>query len=91
MALIGMDVEAANGHSQHLQTQGIDAITNAITSIESVVNGLMDAWKGTDATNFQSDWNSSLKPNLNTVHTSLVDYQTKLKNNIQEQINTSAT
>lgn len=91
MAIIGMDVEAATGHATSLQTNGIDALHNLITQLDSTVNGLMDAWKGTDAGNFQSDWQSSHKPNLTTIQAALTDFHTKLNQNIQAQVDTSAS
>jgi uncharacterized protein YukE len=91
MAFIGMDVDAATGHAQTLQNQGVDAIQSIITALDGLLPQIMDAWKGTDATSFDSDWNSSHKPNLSNIHSALVEFHTKLTQNIQQQTETSAS
>jgi uncharacterized protein YukE len=91
MAFIGMDVEAATGNAQTLQSQGVDAIQNVISALDGLVPQLMSNWRGTDATGFESDWNSTHKPNLSTVHQALLEFHTKLTQNIQAQTETSAT
>jgi uncharacterized protein YukE len=91
MAFIGMDVDAATGYASTLQSQGVDAVQSVISALDSLLPQLMDAWKGTDATSFDSDWNSTHKPNLTSVHTALVDFHTKLTQNISQQTETSAT
>lgn len=90
MALVGMDIELAQSQLSQLQNQGVDAVQQLIAQLDGLVNQIESNWKGSDATNFHSEWNGNLKSALNNVHTQLADFHTKFNQNIQDQAATSS-
>jgi uncharacterized protein YukE len=89
MAFIGMDIEQATSHQSQLKNQGIDALFNAIHSLDGVLGQLVDVWKGLDSTNFHSDWMQTHRPNLSTVHDNLQTFHDNLGREIQDQLRAS--
>jgi uncharacterized protein YukE len=90
MALVGMDTDLATTQAQQLNTQGVDAIQTLIGTLDSLLNQVEGNWKGTDATNFHTEWASTHRTQLTNVHTALADFHTKFVQNINEQVTTSA-
>lgn len=91
MALVGMDTDLATSQAQQLATQGVDAISTLISTLDSLVNQISSNWKGNDSVNFGTEWTSTHRTQLSNVHTALSDFHTKFAQNIQQQIETSAT
>lgn len=90
MALVGMDTDLAQTQLTQLQNQGVDALQQMIGQLDALIGQIEGNWKGADASNFNSEWNSNIKTMLNNVHTQLADFHTKFNSNIQAQVQTSA-
>jgi uncharacterized protein YukE len=91
MAFEGMDTDLAQSQSQQLQSQGVQGVQTLIQQIDGLVGQIESNWKGPDATNFQNEWNSSLRTQLNNVESALSDFHSTFTQNIQAQISASAT
>jgi uncharacterized protein YukE len=90
MAFEGMDTDLAQSQATQLQSQGVDGVQQLISQIDGLVNQIEGNWKGADATNFQTEWNSTLRSQLHNVQQSLSDFHTTFNTNIQQQISASA-
>ena len=64
MAFEGMDVDEVRSLAGQLQNQA-QKITDVVSSIESIVSSMENVWKGKDATEFLSWWQTQHKPALN--------------------------
>ena len=91
MALVGMDTDLATSQHTQLSTQGEQAIQQIIQTLDSLLGQIADNWRGNDSTNFHNDWQSTHRTQLSNIATSLGDFATTFNNNIQQQIQTSAS
>lgn len=90
MAVSGMDTDLATSHATQLSTQGVDAVSTLISTLDSLVNQITENWRGTDAVQFQHEWTGSYRTQLNSVHQALSEFHGQFTRNIQEQISTSS-
>lgn len=85
MAFQGMDVDQVKGEYTKLNT-AIGELEKQMGDLTSLVGRLVpDLWKGTDANNFQQDWNGTHKSALNTLIQNLKTYAKDFNEDIQEQ------
>jgi len=91
MALVGMDTDLATTQAQQLATQGVDAISTLISTLDSLVGQINSNWQGNDANNFHNEWTSNHRTQLHNIFNSLSDFHTTFTRNIHEQIATSAS
>lgn len=91
MALVGMDTDLAQTQHSSLTTQGIDAIQNILTSLDGLLGQIADNWKGNDSVNFHQEYQTTHRTQLNTLHQELTAFAQKFNQNIQDQINVSAS
>mgnify|MGYP000932945047 CR=1 FL=1 len=90
MAFVGMDTDLAQTQLTRLQTQGIDQIQNAITTLNSLLGDIAGNWKGADSAAFHSNWQSGPAVQLNNILQALTHFHGEFNKNIQEQIATSS-
>jgi uncharacterized protein YukE len=90
MALVGMDTDLAHSQLSQLQHQGIDAIQAVMGQLDALLGQIVDNWKGQDALNFHNEYNSSLRTQLNNIHTALSEFASVFNQNISDQIATSS-
>jgi uncharacterized protein YukE len=90
MAFEGMDTDLATSQASQLQSQGVDALQQLISSVGGLVSQIEGNWKGPDASNFQNEWTSQLQSQLNNVHNALSSFHTTFTSNINQQISASS-
>ena len=82
MAIQGMDPEAVRSFATQLSTdaENIDTIVNSLTS---QLGGVQ--WIGADASRFTGDWESTYRPQLQSVSNALRDAATVANANATQQ------
>jgi len=90
MALIGMDVDQVSQSANQINSQS-GQLQTLITQLTSTVNNLSSIWVGTDATTFVSTTWPTHKSNLDKCKADLDTLVTQLKQEIQQQTQTSAS
>ena len=86
MAMIGMDVQQVRELATQFGAKA-DAIDDIITEITNRLNST--EWKGFDADQFRTDWNTNLTNDLRKVANALRTAQQQANRNAQDQENTS--
>ncbi len=84
MAFEGMDVDEVRSLAGQLQTQA-QKITEVVSSIDSIVSSMENVWKGKDATDFQSWWQTQHKPHLNQAEEAIMGLHQSALNNASAQ------
>ena len=84
MAFEGMDTEEVRTLAGQLQNQA-QSITQVISSIDSIVASMESVWKGKDATDFQSWWQTQHRPHLSQAEQAIMGlHQSALSNAAQQ-------
>ena len=88
MALVGMDSEAVRAFANQLTTDAeqIDTLVNSLTNQLSGVQ-----WIGADASRFTSEWETTYRPQLQSVSTALRDAASVANANATQQEQASAS
>lgn len=87
---LGLDPELVGQMATKFDSEATN-INNLITMMNSVVQSNIPAnWKGSDAQQFDSDWNTSLRPQLQAVENALRNAANAARRNISAQQNTSS-
>jgi WXG100 family type VII secretion target len=84
----GMNVDAIEQLSRDLKGQA-HQIEAVISSVDRLVNQSQNEWKGKDATDFASWWNTQHRPALKDLQGKLDGLGTSAHNNAVEQKNVS--
>lgn len=83
----GMDPQAVRSFASQL-TSDAEQIDNIINTLASQLHGL--PWKGNDATRFNSEWDSTYRPQLHSVSNALRDAANVANTNASQQEQASA-
>lgn len=87
---LGLDPELVGQMATRFDNEAQN-INNLISQMNSVVSSNIPAnWKGSDAQQFDSAWQSTLVPQLRNVESALRDASTTARRNIQSQQSTSS-
>ncbi|MBB0990985.1 WXG100 family type VII secretion target [Dietzia sp. SLG510A3-30A2] len=87
---LGLDPELVGQMATRFDSEAQN-IQNLISQMNSVVSSNIPAnWKGTDAQQFQGEWESTLVPQLRNVEQALRLASTTARRNIQAQQSTSS-
>ncbi|WP_371163982.1 WXG100 family type VII secretion target [Buchananella felis] len=86
MAMIGMDVEQVRALAREFEDKA-GTLEQAKSSIGTKLRST--EWKGSDATQFTSDWDNTLSKQLQNVIDALKQAAQKAKQNAQRQEDTS--
>ena len=84
MAFEGMDVDEVRSLAGQLQTQAQN-ITQVVSSIDSIISSMENVWKGKDATDFLSWWQTQHKPHLNHAEEAIMGLHQSALNNAAAQ------
>ena len=84
MAFEGMDVDEVRSLAGQLQTQAQN-ITQVVSSIDSIISSMENVWKGKDATDFQSWWQTQHRPHLNQAEEAIMGLHQSALNNAAAQ------
>jgi len=90
MAMLGMDVDQADGAVSKINSQS-GQLQTLISQLNSTVTGLSSFWTGSDATQFVGTVWPSHKSNLDKVKADLDQLSSDLKKEIEQQRQTSAS
>ena len=88
MAIEGMDLEQVRAFANQLNSDA-EQIENIVNSLTSQLGNVQ--WIGNDASKFTSEWDSSYRPQLQSVSTALRDAANVANNNATQQEQASAT
>ena len=88
--IIGLDPAAVTAMAGKFTAEA-QAIQGVISKLESIVNANVNqTWKGTDATQFQNQWQGTLKKQLANIAEQLNQAATTAKKNVADQQSTSS-
>ncbi len=86
--VFGLDVEAVRSLANTLRTQA-EQVRTVVTTITSQMD--QTDWNGSDATQFQEEWQGTHSAKLNEIAAALEQYGTTADNNAQMQEETSSS
>ena len=87
---LGLDPELVGQMATKFETEAQN-INNLISQMNSVVSSNIPAnWKGSDAQQFEGQWQSTLVPALRNVETALREASTTARRNVESQRTTSS-
>jgi WXG100 family type VII secretion target len=84
MAFEGMDVDAVTGMAGQLDSQA-SQIQSVISSIDGIISNMEGSWKGADALEFESWWQSQHRPAMVAVETAVTGLGQSARNNVSQQ------
>ena len=84
MARLGMDADEVERVASGLHTQS-QALGQAISSINNLVNQAVHVWEGPDSKQFQDWWNSQHQPALKRAQEAIEGLSQSAKNNANAQ------
>ncbi len=85
--MLGMDIQGVRQLAQQM-TQKAQEISQIASTLSTALGSVQ--WVGQDATNFRSEWDGSLRTQLQNVVQALEDASNKATTNANEQEATSA-
>jgi hypothetical protein len=88
MARLGMDADLVESAGRELKTRAGD-ITNIVSELDRLVNGLLSIWDGPDAKTFVEQWWPEHKNQLVKASTTIEGLGQSALNNASEQRNVS--
>jgi uncharacterized protein YukE len=86
--VFGLDVEAVRSLANTLRTQA-EGVRQVVTTITSQMS--QTQWSGSDAVQFQDEWDGTHAAKLNEIAAALETYGTTADNNAQMQEETSSS
>ncbi|PUB30139.1 type VII secretion system (Wss) protein ESAT-6 [Promicromonospora sp. AC04] len=86
--VFGLDVEAVRSLANTLRTQA-EGVRQVVTSITAQM--AQTQWSGSDAVQFQEEWDGTHATKLNEIAAALETYGTTADNNAQMQEETSSS
>jgi WXG100 family type VII secretion target len=84
MSIEGMDIEAVRSFASQL-TSDANEIETLVSQLNSQVSNLQSQWIGPDATKFAAEWDSTYRPQLQSVSTALHEAASVANSNAQQQ------
>lgn len=88
-AFIGADVTQLEGMATRLETEHALAIDNVLKAVNTMIADLPNVWRGSDATQFASEWDGTHQPMLLNAAEALRTAAGAAKRNAAAQTTTS--